>query len=135
MRKPKPQENVLEAAVVQDSITVSGGFDTDDYIKLRGYIRTREVDTYRLTCPQQWNYAGMWFVKPENPGRYLGTANWTGVCLPHDDNDDKPRVLWKRLAGAIGAAEWAWTPGFPPTTFLRYLWFDPFMMLEKEVTW
>jgi hypothetical protein len=81
----------------------------------------------------QWSYAGMWFVKPVNPGRYLGSANisW-GACLPHDN---KPRVWWKNLAGAVGAAEWGWTPEFSKTPFLRYLWFDPFMMLEKEVPW
>ena len=75
----------------------------------------------------------MWFVKPENPGRYLGSANWSsGARLPHDDD---ARVWWKRLAGTVGAAEWGWSPGFPTTSFLRYLWFDPFIMLEKEVTW
>jgi hypothetical protein len=51
------------------------------------------------------------------------------------DPDDGAYVAWKHLVGTVGVAEWGWTPKFPTTSFLRYLWFDPFMMLEKEVTW
>ena len=91
------------------------------------------MDTFRLTCPYQWNYAGTAFVKPVNPGHYLGTTNKAGpVWLPHDEN---LRFRWKRLAGTISVAEWAWTFNFPRSFFLSNLWFKPFMMLEKEVTW
>ncbi|UCE26961.1 MAG: hypothetical protein JSW52_11540 [Candidatus Coatesbacteria bacterium] len=31
--------------------------------------------------------------------------------------------------------EWSWTPEFPASPFLRNLWVEPFLMLEKEVTW
>lgn len=73
------------------------------------------------------------FIPPVNQGRYLGTTNKAGaVWMPRDEGH---YYRWKRLVGTIGVGEWGWSPGFPTTSFLRYLWFDPFMMLEKEVTW
>ena len=44
-------------------------------------------------------------------------------------------MAWKHLAGAVGVAEWGWTPEFPPDPYLKDLWFKPFIMCVKEVTW
>ena len=73
------------------------------------------------------------FIPPVEPGRYLGTTNKAGVAwLPYDDD---AYVAWKRLVGAVGVAEWGWTPKFPAKPYLKDLWFKPYMMCVKEVTW
>ncbi|UCE26146.1 MAG: hypothetical protein JSW52_07205 [Candidatus Coatesbacteria bacterium] len=96
-------------------------------------VRTRELDTLRLVCPKQWNEVGDVFIPPVNQGRYLGTTNKCGrAWLPFDHG---PYIAWKKLVGAVGVAEWSWTPEFPASPFLRNLWVEPFLMLEKEVTW
>ena len=52
--------------------------------------------------------------------------------LPHEDDHN---VSWKQHAGDIAVAEWAWTSSYPNMPYLRRLWFKPFIMFEKEVTW
>ena len=92
------------------------------------------MDTLRLINPWQWIKCGRDF-KDRPKGKYLGSFNFgSGVsnCMPRDDNI---HIRWKTHAGDAAVAEWNWTFKFPRTSFLRNLWFKPFMMLEKEVTW
>ena len=104
---------------------------------MTGYVRTREVDTLRLLNPYQWIKCGRDFRLPQpGKGKYLGGVdyNWTGSgeFLPHDDNI---HIRWKTQAGGVAMAEWNWTYGFPNSRYLKHLWWDPFMIFEKEVTW
>jgi hypothetical protein len=102
---------------------------------MTGYVRTREVDTLRLVCPWQWMKCG-WDFRNRPKGKYLGTVNtnWSGEgeCLPHDET---LYIRWKTRAGDVAVAEWNWTFTFPASKYLKGLWWDPFIMFEKEVTW
>ncbi len=49
--------------------------------------------------------------------------------------DDDTHMWWKSHAGDVAVAEWNWTYGFPNSRYLKHLWWDPFMIYEKEVTW
>lgn len=52
--------------------------------------------------------------------------------MPRDDNI---HIRWKTHAGDVAVAEWNWTLNFPASRYLKNLWWDPFIMFEKEVTW
>ena len=52
--------------------------------------------------------------------------------MPRDDNI---HIRWKSHAGDVAVAEWNWTFSFPKSQYLKNLWWDPFIMFEKEVTW
>jgi|GEM_PF-1247820 len=135
IRRKSLTSEVFDAAVIQD-LNKTGGFNVGEWYRIRGYLRTRELDTLRMVCPKQWITCGQDFahVTPEK-GTYVGGINYAwagGICLPHEDN---LRIKWKYQVGTIAAAEWNWTCKFPPRPLLMDVWFKPFMMLEKEVTW
>jgi hypothetical protein len=101
---------------------------------MTGYVRTREVDTLRLLNPYQWIKCGRDFKNRPN-GKYLGSVNlYSGVhnCMPGAEDS---HMWWKSHAGGVAMAEWNWTYGFPNSRYLKNLWWDPFMIFEKEVTW
>jgi hypothetical protein len=102
----------------------------------RGFpVRTREVDTLRLVNPWQWIKCD-WDFRNIPKGDYLGAVNFSwsgqGECIPHNDDI---HVRWKSQAGTAAVAEWNWTFWYPREQYLKDLWWDPFMMLEREVTW
>ncbi|MCP4231030.1 MAG: hypothetical protein GY771_12905 [bacterium] len=107
----------------------------DDFTQTRGYVRTREVDTLRLGCPRQWMDCGLKFEQAMaiTYGTYLGAVLNLTRGLPFDD---RPFVVgWKSNADAIGIADYNWSPRFPRTPYLKYLWWDPYVTCLKEVTW
>jgi hypothetical protein len=61
-------------------------------------------------------------------------TDWSpeGECLP---NDESRHIRWKYQTGSIAVAEWNWSFSLPKSYYLKNLWWDPFMILEKEVTW
>ena len=105
---------------------------------ITGYVRTREVDTLRLLNPYQWIKCGRDFKVPSEPGngKYLGGVNLNfvadGAWLPHDEDH---HIWWKSHSGDAAVAEWNWTFWYPRKQYLKDLWFDPFMAMEREVTW
>ena len=56
----------------------------------------------------------------------------SAVPLPHEDDS---HTRWKSHAGDVAVAEWNWTYSFPKSQYLKDLWWDPFIMMEKEFTW
>ena len=94
-----------------------------------------EFDTLRLINPWQWIKCARDF-KDLPSGKYLGAVNYNwsgeGASLPHEDDI---HARWKFQAGTVGVAEWNWTYSFPNSRYLKDLWFDPFIIFEKEVTW
>jgi hypothetical protein len=62
-------------------------------------------------------------------------TDWSGAagyCMPRDEDS---HMWWKSHAGDVAVAEWNWTYEFPNSRYLKNLWWDPFIMFEKEVTW
>jgi len=49
--------------------------------------------------------------------------------------DEDAHIWWKFCAGDVAVAEWNWTYELPRSQYLKNLWWDPFIMMEKEVTW
>ena len=97
-------------------------------------MRTQEVDTGRLQCPWQWVQCGCYFLN--TPSVYLGGINlnfsYAGDVLPHDEG---ARKSWKMRAGDLAVAEWCWSCNKPNTWELGKVWWDPFQIFEKEVSW
>jgi len=109
--------------------------DPGDRMRLKGYTRTREVDSFRLGCPWQWEESGYHFREPviDAQGKYLGQLQWgLDGKVPMDE---ETKVHWKRDAGGVAIAEWCWGLGFPSRPYLKNIWWDPFVTCHKEVSW
>jgi len=102
-------------------------------LKIAGYIRTREVDTYRMVCPWQWTKCGA--DNNRHNGKYLGGVNLNfglGSSLPFDE---QLHIRWRDRAADIAIAEWNWGLAYPASQYLKNIWWDPFIIFEKEVSW
>jgi len=94
------------------------------------------VDTLRLGCPLQWRRECAHFEQgtTDAQGMYIGgvKTSWFSYYLPLDETT---KVLWKNHAPDSGVADWNWSDNYPQTPYLKYSWWDPFVMYFKEVTW
>jgi hypothetical protein len=81
--------------------------------------------------PHEWIRSSNQFI---SLGKYRGGAfqTWRDVGLPFDDGQN---TWWKLKVGLIGMAAWNWNAAYPDSPYLRKMYFEPFMMLRKEVTW
>jgi hypothetical protein len=81
--------------------------------------------------PHEWIRSGNQFI---SLGKYKGGAyqQWLDTGLPFDDGLN---TRWKMKTGLIGMAAWNWNASYPANPYIRDMYFDPFIMLHKEVTW
>jgi hypothetical protein len=89
-----------------------------------------------MVCPHQWTESGKHFLIPaQGKGNYKGSINlnWSydGDCLPHEDTTGR----WKTRAADVAVASWCWNSAFPASDKLKDIWFEPFLIFEKEVIW
>jgi len=105
---------------------------TNDHpYRIQAFMRTQEVDTGRLIHAYEWRLSGN---HCPNPSKYKGGIwqTWRERGLPFDDTTNS---YWQLKAALIGVAAWNWNYQFPNSPDLTNLYFDPFLMLRKEVTW
>jgi len=115
---------------------ISGQSDPRNDLRIRAYLRTQKVDTFRMVCPWQWVKCGKDFLNPTpNKGNYKGSVNhnwsYNAAYLPHEDVWGK----WKTRAADVAVASWCWKTSFPDSPYLKNIWFEPFLIFEKEVIW